>query len=652
MTKHSYRNPFSGVNAVQMNEDKILEYWCSPFRYDLFSGITEEDIYSDNNNIVLMGGRSTGKSMFLRYWSYQVQRKIAHKREIPLINLLRENKGAGFYFRIDGPKLKSFRGNGLSEDVWTYVFTHYFELVVGRQYVELIKSMEAEGSCKDVEALRDLMGKIGQLIGCRDLSNIMEVASEFDRQLKEVETFLGNVPFYQETFHPAKKGFLSQCLSFGIPSLINTYLKDFQDLNLVILLDEYENFLEDQQKVVNTLLKFSTPHLMFRIGMRLEGFRTFRTISEDDFIKEGREYRKVVFEDILNKDKGYQDFLCEISKKRLESIEVLRDKGCTDIKAMLGERENLEEEAKEIVKDKPDKIIAYFIKKIKREDYEKIKCPDNPLLELLNIVWLMRGIKVETILKSMNDYRQKINDSEDGAKYRRDYVDKYKMSLIFLLCSIYRKNKQYYSFNTFSFLSSGVVGHFIELCRRTFALAHWEDIDSIPGPVVIPMQTQTKAAIELANSEKQQVARIENYGGSISQLVENIGNIFRVFHTDEKLRYPETNQFSINIDSIHDEEIKKSLRSAIRWTIIQRKPNLQRTGPGEGLGDIYTINRIFSPGFQISCRTRGGKSIQISEEEMKHLMVEKEEDPAIYMYSREKKNKDNKKKEQAPGLFS
>src|ERR1051325_10607078 len=117
----SFKNPFSGVNAAQLDTDSILEYWCNPFTYDLFSEVQEGDIYEDPMNIVFMGGRSTGKSMFLRYWSYPVQFKGAKRDKIPLDENISGKKGIGFYFRIDGPTLKSFQGHGLDVEHWSSV---------------------------------------------------------------------------------------------------------------------------------------------------------------------------------------------------------------------------------------------------------------------------------------------------------------------------------------------------------------------------------------------------------------------------------------------------------------------------------------------------------------------------------------------------
>ncbi len=619
--KNSYSNPFSGVNAVQLDTDLILKYWCNPFTYNLFSEIKDEDIYGDSNNIVLMGGRSTGKSMFLRYWSYEVQIKICEEKKITLHDLIQQNKGVGFYFRIDGAKLKSFQGYGFSQEYWTSVFTHYFELIVGRQYIEVLRFLENEKTIEENILQQTLIPKLCGLLDFTRIDTLEKILDEFDSRLKEVELYLGNVPFYKNEFKPKERGFSSQSISFEIPELLILIIPSFKSLNLVLLLDEYENFLIYQQKVVNTMLRFTKPHIKFRIGMRLEGFKTFGMIADEDFIKEGREYRKVVFEEIVNKSKEYQEFLYEISRKRLEAIPLLNEKGFTDIKKILLNKEDLVQEALELYKKNPNKIIEHFSKKIPIKDLEQVRCPTNPLLELMNCIWLTRKVSVEKTNKSMNDYLTKIK-SDDEKKYQNDYIRKYKLALAFLICSIYQTRKQYYSFNTFAFLSSGIVGHFIELCRRSFAAADWGDKEILFNDGIIKKECQNKAAIDFSSAEKQQIARIETYGGLISKFVENIGNIFTEFHKDSKMRYPETNQFAINLDSIQDKELQNAMKAAVRWTIIQRKPNLQRSGPSESLHDIYTINRIFSPSFQISYRTRGGESITLNEAKLKKLMTD------------------------------
>lgn len=643
----SYRNPFSAVNAVQMEIDSILEYWCNPFTYDLFSEIKQADIYEDPMNIVFMGGRSTGKSMFLRYWSYPVQFKAAEKDCISFTDVLKRNKGIGFYFRIDGPALRSFQGHGLSEEHWTSVFTHYFELIIGRQLIEVLRLLQGESSIRRDIVESGFISKMCKYLDFGEMNTLDEVIEEFDKRIQHVDRFRGNVPFHKQPFDPGERGFASQSISISVSEMILTDIASLRDLHIVLLLDEYENFLEYQQVVVNTLLRFTRPKIKFRIGMRLEGFRTFKMIADEDFIKEGREYRKVVFEEVLNKDLGYHKFLVEIARKRLESIAILREKQFTNIRIILSREENLEDEAIELTKKKPNKTYEFFSKKLPRQQLDRVRCPDNPLLELMNFVWLTRGVSAEKTSKSMNDYLAK-KKTEDAAKYRLDYVDKYKLSLMFLLCSIYRRPKLYYSFNTFAFLSSGIVGHFIELCRRSFAIAGWGD-DRLVQEGKIARDYQSQAAREFSTDELHQISRIENYGAQISRFIHNIGNVFRDYHLDFGMRYPETNQFAVNLDTIQ-KDLRDAMEAAIRWSVIQRKPKIQRKGPGEHLQDTYTINRIFSPSFSISYRTRGGKSVSLNEVRLNELMNVDDIDTSQYITRAQTAR--NESADDSPTLFS
>lgn len=635
--KDSYRNPFSGVSAANLDDQSILNYWCSPFAYRLFSEIKETDIYEDPNNIVLMGGRNTGKTMFLRYWSFPVQLMLASQnkdsKDRKIIDYFKDKKGIGFYIRIDGPILRSFNGSGIDSEKWNYIFTHYLELIVGRNYIEAIKKFYDLDELKKDEIENHFIPEVKTILNAPQVVSLDDLLSEFDNRIKEVDTFRGNIPFVKNDFVPSKRGFASQSLSFGIPKIAKNTISAFKDsINFILLIDEYENYLEPQQRMINTLLRFSKNEIRFRIGMRLEGFRTFSMISEDDFIKEGREYRKVIFEEVLiKKDTDYRDFLKEVSKKRLESVKIFKENGKLDITEFLSKSEELEEEALELVAKNPEKHFSHFKKSLKDSDINTIKYKENPLLELLNILWLSRGVPANEIKTAMEDYLKGNKIGEKVKKYHMDYVNKYKLSLMFLLCSIYRKHKKYYSFNTFTFLSSGIVGNFIELCRRSFQYAEFENKELLIKEGKISKEQQTKAALDFSESELQQINRIESYGGFIHKFINNVGNIFRDFHKDEKIRYPETNQFSADIDSLSEQKFKDAFKAAIKWSVVQKKPKIQQPSPGKHLKDIYTINRIYAPSFQISCRTRGGYSVKLTALDIEKFMTEENVSSTNYL---------------------
>ncbi len=621
-----YRNPFSDYSANVMEAETIVDYWCSPFSvFENFAGLSEKDIYCEGNPLVFIGGRGSGKTMFLRYWSYEVQKQLYHSQEEKgegLSNYINRNGGVGIYLRIDGPVLRSFEGNGLGEDKWMAIFIQYFELITSRSYIKLVNDLIESGDIENQKEIDNFLKKLARLLGHKSsIANLFQLIEIIDDRLQEITDYRGEIAFVDTDFKPSK-AFASQSLSFSIPEVIKENFQGIDNkLNFLILIDEYENFLPSQQRMINTLLKFVKKGLTFRIGMRLEGFRTYATVTKDDFIKEGRDYQKIEFEDFLNhKVTGYQNYLKEIARKRLERVEIFKENDQLDITKFLGQKESLENEAFEIAQSNPKKLFEHKLFKsvLPKNAYEKLKSEGNPLSELLAILWVARGVKLDDASTAIRDYHSN-KKSDLAKKFQYDLVNKYKLSLTILLNSIYRskKGKGYYSFNTFSYLSSGIVGHFIELCRYSFRYAEFESKEKLfKGE--IPKEVQTKAARDYSIKELQQIKRIEDYGNLLYQMVENLGNIFRQYHMDEFVRYPEMNQFSL--DNKLEDKYKEAFKAALKWSLIQRKPNLQGSSPGEGRTELYTLSRVFSPEFQISYRTRGGINEEFDANDIRDLM--------------------------------
>jgi hypothetical protein len=87
----------------------------------------------------------------------------------------------------------------------------------------------------------------------------------------------------------------------------------------------------------------------------------------------------------------------------------------------------------------------------------------------------------------------------------------------------------------------------------------------------------------------------------------------------------------MDLDLIQNRNVSAAMKTAIKWSVVQRKPNLQSKNPGEHLEDLYTINRIYAPTFQISYRTRGGKSVSLTEQMIVDLMESDDIDTSHYM---------------------
>lgn len=624
-----------------MDSAKILEYWCSPD--GLFRDLSENDVFSKPECLVFQGGRGTGKTMFLKYFSYHVQKNEALNNRGSIISHLRSRGGIGIYLRFDGAVLISLSGSPSRKAPWDTIFTHYFELRVCKAYLEIMKDLIDSGEIKSDLVSETFLPEVNELLGCQNIKSVDLVLSHVNKLLREVTEYRANSAFIDESFAPTKI-FGSTDLSFSIPEIASRLLPELSGLLFVIMIDEYENFSDSQQRVVNTLLKFRKNPVTFRIGMRLEGFHTFDTVSSDEFIKEGRDYRGFAFESFLQDKKGYREFLMNVARKRLESSNSFRD--ITNISRILGKKEDFEEEARALVHGRDNHFRLLLLED--KEEWQKVKSlisfPDNPLIEMLNILLVNRGNDPNKVHEAMVDFLDgKVTPF--SKKYKNDYINKYKLSLLFVLITFYHGNKEYYSFNTFMYLSAGNVSYFLELCFQTFRFALFENRELFLQSGLAPIKAQTRAAIEVGNKEFEMIKRIPNYGSELFNLATNLGNLFRIYHRDYEIRYPEMNLFAVNDNT---DKASILLKAAIRWSVVQKKFGRPQTySPGGSKVQLYSLNKIFFPLFDISYRTRGGINELVSISEMsRHL--EKNELLAICKMGKRKKTL---LKKEEPSLF-
>lgn len=631
----TYKNPFSEYNANTMDTQQIVDYWLSPFDNNIL-GITEREVASERTSLIFMGGRGSGKTMLLKHFSFEAQKLRSEIEKESIKRYLVNSEYIGLYIRFDSPLLRSFDGLGLSLNQWDTVFTHFFELVVAKAYFDILNTLCNQNELAETE-INDLLSQLVILLNLDSdkkwtFESILQYVID---SMNYVNVFRSKSAFSKQDFSPTQIYTFSK-LSHGIANSISSAINEFNNLNFLILIDEYENFLPLQQKIVNSMIKLSKDnHVAFRIGMRLEGFHTYDTVSDNEFIKENRDYRKIQFDDFIMKkdnENNYKKYLQKIAERRLAEVPIFRDKNLTDIVGFLGDSENYEEEALAIVSNQ-DRHFEEYKKEIKKyynqkkrfeftiseSEYNSLKHATNPLLEMQNLRLLLKGNPVNWVQKAFYDYLNK-TDSDESKKYKLDYISKYKLSYLFVLCSIYRKPKLYYSFNDYCYLSSGIVGLFIELCRCAFQYAFFEDRDSLFSGHISD-KIQSKAARDVAISELDQIKKIARYGSRIYCFTKNVGNMLSDLHADKRIRYPETTQFSIDSSQFDNEtETYHTFKTAIMWSVVQKKIGLQQASIGDKDEEIYILNRIYSPEFGISLRTRGGFNKKFSIIDLENLM--------------------------------
>lgn len=200
---------------------------------------------------------------------------------------------------------------------------------------------------------------------------------------------------------------------------------------------------------------------------------------------------------------------------------------------------------------------------------------------------------------------------------------------MFVLCDLHETEINYYGFNTFCFLASGLIRRFILLCRAAFEIAEFEDQNKLINGGTISSSIQAKAARDVAKRQYAKIVRIPIHGKEIQNIMDNIGYLFASYHRDWLISYPEQNQFTI-IDQYISESHKKILDSAESWSVIQRRPRRQSSSPGKRRTVIYVLNKIYAPYFKYSVRTRGGINIELDAEDISNMIQDYDYHKKIY----------------------
>jgi hypothetical protein len=639
------RNPFAGFNASLMNDDEIIQYWIEP--HVLFGRTALGIDLTGNIPVVLMGGRGTGKTMLLKFMSNEVQIKEYLSKHKNGSGFLIETNYLGVYHRFDGPSLASFADRNVTDEAWETIFKHYLEVVIGQNYATMLRNLKQAG-CIDLsdDAEKSLISEMFKLIDenavpdpeGRTLDSLIVFMQE---KLDRVFEFINKSALSKEVEF-SDDVLTSGKLIFRLPDIMQHFIPAFKGKNTIVLLDEYENLKFEQQKIVNTLIKHTRLPVTFRIGTRLNGFKTFETLIKGEFLMVDADYREILFENVLTAREGeYMNLLRKIAEKRLEQVPEFKESKLLDIEELLG-RTTPEDEALMVVfgsKMKKNELERYPLNRYTSETkhiqemktilesrylsqadglLQKLVYLQNPLIEMLNLLLLRREYEVDEIIGCFRTYINKEKKDERYKKYKNLY-DKNKLGLLFQLISLNRPTKKLYAgFNVYCMLSSGIIRNFLELCYQSFNRAIFLEGGELIKKRTIPFAAQTGGARTRAERFLEVIDRIPEYGTEIKSLVQSFGAIFYTWQKDPRLSEPEVTYFCLDSTAL-SEKGKNVLDMAVRWSVLQQKPPMKGKDPREPLRDVYALNRILAPYFGISYRLRGRYST-INKKDLETLM--------------------------------
>lgn len=621
MMNNTYKNPFIECTARDMSYEEVFRFWCNPFGY---YRLDERQLFESHTPLFIEGARGSGKTMILKYLSYFCQKEVAlDKKEEDVIGYICRKGGIGFYYRYSANFDELINNLACAQETKKELFCYYYELFLSLEILNVLEDIQVN-SFIDLMEMDDLTEKICSIFsvenkGLKDIKNIIS------KWTNEIDMWIRNYKYYSDSEERLKNIVHGENIVLRICEFIKMCISEFKNVELLILIDEYEN-VKNFQNITNTWIRRVDNFLpySYRIGTRPHGISTYNTEFSEE-IRDGRDF--ILCPLTCGNISKYKDFVKKVSYRRLNKIDFFRENNLTDITKMLGKREKFDDEASRVVCNKENDIFDKL--HISEDVRDYLRCEEYPLMQMLNIVWYLRGKQPKFIqevqcayISGKEDKNSKNSVLRGAHKYKLDYSDKYRLQLLCVLCGLYKVSKSYYSFNTFAYLSTGIVNDFISLCRNTFYHLDNIDLDELVKGKSIPIKIQTKGAEDTANEQLNQIQVTDEYGSEMYNFAMNIGNIFEKMHKDIKSKYPETTQFAFeNEAEIDADKRTKSIKeSMIKWGVIQKKLRRQGISIGMKKGTIYNLNKVFMPIFNMSYRTRGGYNYIITKSEFELLL--------------------------------
>lgn len=576
-------NELFGGLRVEWLEDESFRLFTTP---DYFSNLQSKEPY------VLQGGRGSGKTTILRGLSYKGQYALKGSR----IDEFDKTSFIGIYHRVNTNHVRALEGDNLSDHDWQKMFAHYFNLITCREIVSFL-IWHSELSPDD-EPLPEQACKLISISLCLDnqSSDVKSLYDEIELALYKFQSSVNSID------DGLPKGLSIQAGPIDLITERVLRLRQFNGKRFFLLIDEYENLNDNQQIVMNTLLKHASGNYTLKIGVRQMGWRVHYTQNDHEPLNEPADYVLHDIEDDFYKNEQlYMEFASQVCRKRFM---ILSEQG-ENIPEMTELFPSLSYEDEAILLDVEKKDRYRDVMNYLENNRIELNVPSLYIYALG--YWAdTQGMSIEEVVK---DYQ--INTIAWNTRY-----DNYKYSLLFKI----RKGrgqsgiqKYYAGWSTYLKLSNGNIRFLMQLVKTAF-LQHVKTTENYLNP--ISYKVQTDAAVEVGKKNFMMLENLHHRGTDVIKIVLNMGRLFNVLASESEHTAPEIDQFYIQGDITPEND--ELLRAGVMHLAFIRIPGNKPSSKSDTKDYMYALHPIFAPYFIYSFRRK--RKMNITNEEFYGLI--------------------------------
>lgn len=591
--------------------DLFGSYRAEWSRKDIFRHFSEPSYFSDLVNFrpcVLQGGRGSGKTTALKGLSYQGQYAL-HDQSVQRFD--NEVSYIGLYLRVDTNHVRAFKGGAIDECLWGKLFGHYFNLLFAKEIIDFLMWHSEKGSNDEQMSSDDMRQILKSMCMDATCNSYGEFRAAMVDALCDFQNVINNIGSYD-----CSKGRLSligEPIDFMLSKVKG--LRPFGKKIFYLLLDEYENFEDYQQIIVNTMIKHAAENFTFKIGVKEAGWRKKHTLNQDEILYDPADYALVDINKKLGEGDEFFKFAKSVCEKRFEML--LSGQCAFNVETAL-EDLTVEELALRLGVESRDltKSFDCVSASLKKQLGEL-----SPLYKFSIAYW------AASHGTSLTDEIHKV--IENRAAWDTRY-DNYKYHFLFKIRTgrgsgrSWHRQMLYCGFETFVKLASNNIRFLMELVYKTFEkhLIGGGDICD-----VVSAETQTEVTWQIGEKNLAQLECVEADGPRIVNLLCGLGRVFEKLAKDKEPGTPEVNQFSIEGDRDNG-DVEDLLSVAVRNLALVRFSGNKLDGFKTKSYD-YCLHPIFAPFFTFSYRRK--RKMPISMENLEGLSKDPDKYVAVVL---------------------
>jgi hypothetical protein len=637
------RNPFTTIKANDLNDTEINEQWV-----DAHGGFY--DYFLPNNKVsqYLLGGKGSGKTHLMRYFSYNSQMIRNHA---DVIGGIEKDGYFAIYFQASGLNGDRFERLPFDLTQRNVLFEYSFELWCAGLIIQALLDLQSINNVIENEPAF-----------CVSVLSLFSVQPDYTvdslfalklmlKDLSHKIDYAINNAYFSKEFNIeilATRG----SLIFGIPELLSNTLDSFKNVTFLYLIDELENISFDQQKYLNTLLREKRLPCSFRLGARGYGIKTYETLGADEENREGHEFEKIRLDDILSESDDYEAFAIDLIINRLEKAGFISQeqnhlnvfKGTFEDKKLflnsffespdLNEFFNFTND-KEIERSSRMKALKNKIqgRVISDDVAEKIisnlSFASAPLIEAANIhlfsqYWaaskktvdelVEESAKIATIADAFSNAQS--SDSPIAQKFSY-YKSNYLAAA--LRAKSQSNMEQYLGIDELLQVTKGFPRHILTVLRNIYKAEVFLGNTPFSGSSKISLKSQRISLLETAKWFHGECSREGMLGESVINALENLCELLR-----EEMYADKPVECSASSFTVDESELPKDVIELLKWAVLVRvivkgKPRQDKNS--QRMISRYHVNSLLCPIWGLAVGRRG--AISLSADEVSYIFLKK-----------------------------